>query len=46
MAKGSESERLEGNSAGKKVCPECGSDSFIQDETRAEVCCGNCGLIL
>lgn len=46
MARGSESERLDGTFTGKKVCPECGSDSFIQDETRAEVCCGNCGLIL
>lgn len=27
-------------------CPECGSHAFVQDETRAELRCAECGLVL
>ncbi|MEM2932628.1 MAG: transcription initiation factor IIB [Candidatus Pacearchaeota archaeon] len=30
----------------KKKCPECGSSSFIYDETRGELVCSNCGLVV
>ncbi|MEM1535350.1 MAG: transcription initiation factor IIB [Candidatus Pacearchaeota archaeon] len=30
----------------KRKCPECGSASFIYDETRGELICSNCGLVV
>jgi len=29
-----------------KKCPECGSSKLIHDETRGEVICGSCGLLI
>ena len=29
-----------------KRCPECGSSNLVYDESRGEVICGNCGLLV
>jgi transcription initiation factor TFIIB len=32
--------------ANPKKCPECSSTKLIYDETRGEVICGSCGLLV
>ncbi|MDY6780909.1 MAG: TFIIB-type zinc ribbon-containing protein, partial [Halobacteria archaeon] len=29
-----------------RTCPECESDELMSDSERAEVVCGNCGLVI
>ena len=29
-----------------KRCPECGSSNLVYDESRGEVICGDCGLLV
>ncbi|MEE9490610.1 MAG: TFIIB-type zinc ribbon-containing protein, partial [Thermoplasmata archaeon] len=31
---------------GRTVCPECQCERLVRDYERAEVICGNCGLVL
>lgn len=29
-----------------QICPDCGSNTLIQDTTRGEIVCANCGLVI
>lgn len=41
-----EKERGEGEEIDARQCPECGSDELMSDSERAEVVCGDCGLVI
>jgi len=39
-------EEEEGEEVDARQCPECGSDELMSDSERAEVVCGDCGLVI